>query len=60
LVEQYWNEIELVARALLERDQLSGAEVKHIIEEPERLKQEDRADQQRWIEAMAADEAQEP
>jgi len=39
---------------------ISGAEVKHIIEEPERLKQEDRADQQRWIEAMAADEAQEP
>lgn len=60
LVEHYWNEIELVARALLERDELSGTEVKNIIEEPERLKQEDRADRQRWIEAMADDEAEEP
>jgi ATP-dependent Zn protease len=55
LVERYWNEIELVAQALIERDQLSGAEVKDIIEAPRRLKQEDRADQQRWIEAMAAE-----
>jgi ATP-dependent Zn protease len=56
LIEHYWNEIELVAQALIERDQLSGPEVKDIIEAPRRLKQEDRADQQRWIEAMAADE----
>jgi ATP-dependent Zn protease len=56
LVEHYWNEIELVAQALIERDQLSGPEVKDIIEAPRRLKQEDRADQQRWIEAMASDE----
>jgi ATP-dependent Zn protease len=55
LVEHYWNEIELVAQALIKRDQLSGPEVKDIIEAPRRLKQEDRADQQRWIEAMAAE-----
>jgi ATP-dependent Zn protease len=53
LVDHYWSEIERVAQALLERDQLSGVEVKDIIEEPRRLKLEDRADQQRWIEAMA-------
>jgi ATP-dependent Zn protease len=56
LIEHYWNEIELVAQALIERDQLSGPEVKDIIEAPRRLKQEDRADQQRWIEAIASDE----
>jgi ATP-dependent Zn protease len=55
LVDHFWNEIELVAQALIERDQLSGAEVKDIIEAPRRLEQEDRADKQRWIEAMAAE-----
>jgi ATP-dependent Zn protease len=53
LVDHYWSDIERIARALLERDELSGTEVKNIIEEPRRLKREDRADQQRWIEAMA-------
>jgi ATP-dependent Zn protease len=53
LVEHYWSEIELVAQALLERDELSGTEVKNIIEERGRLAQEDRSDRQRWIEAMA-------
>jgi hypothetical protein len=56
LIDFYWNEIERVARALLERDHLSGAKVKDIIEAPRRLEREDRADKQRWIEAMAADD----
>jgi ATP-dependent Zn protease len=53
LVDHYWSDIERIARALLERDELSGTEVKNIIEEPRRLAEEDRADRQRWIEAMA-------
>jgi ATP-dependent Zn protease len=53
LVDHYWSDVERVAQALLERDELSGTEVKNIIEEPGRLEQEDRADRQRWIEAMA-------
>jgi ATP-dependent Zn protease len=53
LVDHLWSDIERVAQALLERDHLSGTEVKDIIEAPRRLEQEDRADKQRWIEAMA-------
>jgi hypothetical protein len=53
LVDHYWSDVERVAQPLLERDELSGTEVKNIIEEPGRLEQEDRADRQRWIEAMA-------
>jgi hypothetical protein len=53
VVDHFWSDIDRIAQALLERDELSGTEVKNIIEEPRRLKQEDPADQQRWIEAMA-------
>jgi hypothetical protein len=53
LVDHFWSDIERVAQALLERDELSGTEVKNIIEEPRRLAREDRSDRQRWIEAMA-------
>ena len=53
LVDHFWSDIKRVAQALLERDELSGTEVKNIIEEPRRLAQEDRSDRQRWIEAMA-------
>jgi ATP-dependent Zn protease len=60
LIECYWSEIERVAAALLERDELRGAEVKDVIEAPRRLEAEDRADKWRWLEAMAADEPQEP
>lgn len=59
-VDHFWNEIDCVAWALLERDELSGTEVKNIIEAPRQLEREDRADRQRWIEAMAADEPYEP
>jgi hypothetical protein len=57
LIDHYWNEIERVARALLECDELSGAAVKKIIEAPRQMEREDRADRQRWIEAMASDES---
>jgi hypothetical protein len=60
LVDHFWSDIERIAQALFERDELSGTEVKNIIEEPRRLAREDRADQQRWIEAMADDEPHEP
>jgi ATP-dependent Zn protease len=53
LIDHFWNDIERVAQALIERDELSGTEVKDIIEAPRRLEAEDRADRQRWIEAMA-------
>jgi ATP-dependent Zn protease len=67
LLDHYWGDVERVARALLEHDQLSGTAVKNIIEAPtrleredredkQRLEREDREDKQRWIDAMAADE----
>jgi hypothetical protein len=47
---------EIVARALLEHDELSGNAVKDIIEAASRrMEREDRLDRQRWIEAMADD-----
>jgi len=57
LIDHFWNDIELVARALLECDELSGAAVKKIIEKPRQMEREDRADRQRWIEAMAGDDS---
>jgi ATP-dependent Zn protease len=56
LIDHYWNDIGRVARALLEYDHLSGTAVKKIIEAPRQMEREDRADRQRWIEAMASDE----
>jgi hypothetical protein len=56
LIGCYWNDIDRVARALLECDELSGTVVKKIIEPPRQMKREDRADRQRWIEAMAGDD----
>jgi ATP-dependent Zn protease len=53
LVEHLWNEIDAVAQALLERDHLSGTEVKGVIAARWRMEHEDRADKQRWIDAMA-------
>ena len=57
LIDHFWNDIERVARALLKYDELSGAEVKKIIETPRQMEREDRADRQRWIEAMARDDS---
>jgi hypothetical protein len=56
LVDRFWNDIDRVARALLEHDELSGNAVKDIIEAPRRMEREDRLDRQRWIEAMADDD----
>jgi Peptidase family M41 len=56
LIGCYWNDIDRVARALLECDELSGTAVKKIMEAPRQMKREDRADRQRWIETMASDE----
>jgi len=55
LLDRYWGDVERVARALLEHDQLSVNQVRDIIELPRRLKREDREDKQRWIQAMAVD-----
>ena len=44
LLDCYWGDVERVARALLEQDELSGATVKNIIEAPRRLEREDRED----------------
>jgi len=58
LLDCYGGDVERVARALLEQDELSGATVKNIIEAPRRLEREDREDKQHWIDAMAADESE--
>ncbi len=62
LVNHFWNDIDRVARALLEHDELSGNAVKDIIEGARRMmEREDRLDRQRWIEAMAdGDHEREP
>jgi len=59
LLDRYWADVERVARALLEHDQLSGTRVTDIIDSTRRrLEREDQADKQRWIAAMAADESE--
>lgn len=52
LIDRWWDDIGRVARALVERDQLDGAEVKDIIET---LMREARVDRARWAAAMADD-----
>ena len=59
LIERYWTDIAQVARALVERDLLIGAEVSEIIAPTGRLlASEHHAERARWEEAMQDEEDQ--
>ena len=53
LVDLYWKDIRNVAAALLKRRELTGRAVTRIIKRRLKLREEDRADRERWERAEA-------